>query len=97
MGQLARKEESLKARSELLRGRLEASEARGRGSAAMAAAALGDGSTGKAKAMDSAKALAVKQLQQKKERLVYAIQRLELESKQKERDIRKSLAFVRND
>jgi DASH complex subunit SPC19 len=100
VNQLARKEESLKARSELLKGRLEVSQAR-KGSSGGAGSFGVDGNIGgggmpSGKAMDPAKALEVKQLQQKKERLVYAIQRLELESKQKERELRKSMAFVRD-
>ncbi|KPI44443.1 DASH complex subunit SPC19 [Cyphellophora attinorum] len=99
VNQLARKEESLKARSELLKGRLEVSQAR-KGSSGGLGALRGDrdggGGMSSGRAMDPAKALEVKQLQQKKERLVYAIQRLELESKQKERELRKSMAFVRD-
>lgn len=97
VNQLARKEESLKARSELLKGRLEVSQARTGSS--VGAGSFGqerDMDGGDGKPMDPAKALEVKQLQQKKERLVYAIQRLELESKQKERELRKSMAFVRD-
>lgn len=92
VSQLARKEESLKARSELLKGRLEVGQ--GRAAQRELKAAAGSGSS--AVPLSGAKALEMKRLQQKKERLVYAIQRLELESKQKERELRKSMAFVRD-
>jgi DASH complex subunit SPC19 len=93
VGQLARKEESLKARSELLEGRL----LYGRGkSAAGDAAASSRGAGGVGPPLSEARLLEMKRLQQKKERLQYTIQRLELETKQKERELRKSMAFVRD-
>ncbi|KEF57978.1 uncharacterized protein A1O9_05901 [Exophiala aquamarina CBS 119918] len=91
--QLARKEESLKARSELLKGRLNNSR--------RSSSFGGDGiqpsrtseSTSSAVLSDT-KMLEMKRLQQKKERLQYAIERLELQGKQRERELRKSMAFV---
>lgn len=90
--QLARKEESLKARSELLKGRLNTS---GRNSS------FGGGvqpsrptESTSSTTLSDAKLLEMKRLQQKKERLQYAIERLELQCKQRERELRKSMAFV---
>jgi DASH complex subunit SPC19 len=89
VNQLARKEESLRARSELLEGRLQYGH-KGSGG--------GDSDAQKQQGppVSDARALEMKRLQQKKERLQYAIQRLELETKQKERELRKSMAFVRD-
>lgn len=94
INQLGRKEESLKARSELLEGRLNNS----RRTSSFGAAAQPLRSTGKAAqstGLSDSKMLEMKRLQQKKERLQYAIDRLELQSKQRERELRKSMAFVR--
>ena len=43
-----------------------------------------------------AKMLELKRLRQKKERLQYAVERLELQSKQRERELRKSMAVVKD-
>lgn len=95
VNQLARKEESLRARSELLEGRLQYGSKLSGVEGGRVSAAGGDKSQGGAPLSD-ARALEMKRLQQKKERLQYAIQRLELETKQKERELRKSMAFVRD-
>jgi DASH complex subunit SPC19 len=93
VNQLGRKEESLKARSELLEGRL----LYGRGKSTGEAAAASRGNVGEdGSPLSEARLLEMKRLQQKKERLQYTIQRLELETKQKERELRKSMAFVRD-
>jgi hypothetical protein len=42
------------------------------------------------------KALELKKLRQKKERLQYTVGRLELQSKQRERELRKSMAAVKD-
>ncbi|ETN45517.1 uncharacterized protein HMPREF1541_09349 [Cyphellophora europaea CBS 101466] len=89
VNQLARKEDSLKARSELLEGRLQY----GRKSSLAEAQS---GTKSQAPPLSDARSLEMKRLQQKKERLQYTIQRLELETKQKERELRKSMAFVRD-
>ena len=89
VNQLARKEDSLKARSELLEGRLKY----GRKSSLAEAQS---GTKNQAPPLSDARSLEMKRLQQKKERLQYTIQRLELETKQKERELRKSMAFVRD-
>jgi DASH complex subunit SPC19 len=93
INQLARKEESLKARSELLDGRLNNT----RRSSSFGGGAQPIRPIAKSKppgALGDAKVLEMKRLQQKKERLQYAIERLELQSKQRQRELRKSMAFV---
>jgi DASH complex subunit SPC19 len=97
IAQLGRREESLRARSELLEGRLE-SDRRRRNSSLSGqqptgrAGGLGNG----ARDGTDMKVLELKKLRQKKERLQYAVGRLELESKQRERELRKSMAVVRD-
>lgn len=92
--QLERKEASLQARSELLEGRLN----NDRRSSSLGGNTLpfrnlkSTASTGPG--LSDTKTLEMKRLQQKKERLQYAIDRLELQSKQRERELRKSMAFV---
>lgn len=93
VNQLARKEESLKARSELLEGRISHSKRRSDGRSLGYAAARAPASS---TAVSDAKALQMKRMQQKKEQLQYAIERLELQSKQRERELRKSMAFARD-
>ena len=93
--QLARKEESLKARSELLEGRLQYGRKPSVSSEAQNVRNASTNQAGSAPLSDS-RALEMKRLQQKKERLQYTIDRLELQSKQKERELRKSMAFVQN-
>lgn len=89
VNQLARKEESLKARSELLEGRLQY----GRKSNV---AEVQNNLSSQGPPVSDARAGEMRRLQQKKERLQYTIQRLELETKQRERELRKSMAFVRD-
>ena len=91
MNQLGRKEESLKARYELLDGRLSTPK---RGSSFSQKEAR-KGNSGNGAVLGDDKVKELKRLQQKKERLQYAIERLELQSKQRERELRKSMAFVR--
>ena len=92
VNQLGRKEESLKARYELLEGRLSRPK---RGSSFSGGQAKKpDASTGAVLSEDKVKEL--KRLHQKKQRLQYAIERLELQSKQRERELRKSMAVVRD-
>jgi DASH complex subunit SPC19 len=90
--QLARKEESLKARSELLKGRLNSSRGDSSFDGSVPPSRTAE-STSSASLSDT-KLLEMKRLQQKKERLQYAIERLELQGKQRERELRKSMAFV---
>ena len=105
VGQAGRREESLKARFELLEGRLgngrRASSFGGNG-AGRAAAAVGGERIGEVKVegedrpLSEAQVQELKRLRQKKERLQYAVERLELQSKQRERELRKSMAVVRD-
>lgn len=90
--QLARREQSLKARYELLEGRFgsvrnsTSNQQPDRRSISFPSRPSMPG---------DAKALQLKKLQQKKDQLQFTIERLELQSKQKERELRKSMAFVR--
>lgn len=91
MERLARREQSLKAKCDLQEGRLS-SNSESKSSAARALsqskAARGASSSNAA----AAKALELRRLVQKKERLKYAVDRLELQSTQRERQLRKSMA-----
>ncbi|RAK77181.1 DASH complex subunit SPC19 [Aspergillus fijiensis CBS 313.89] len=94
---LSRREQGLRAKCDLQQGRLYSNEERQqqkrqlankpnpkpRAGAAAAAAA----------ASKAAKAAELRRLIQKKERLQYAVERLELQGKQRERQLRKSMAF----
>jgi DASH complex subunit SPC19 len=94
-GQLSRREESLRARSELLEGRLERD--RRRRSSTLEARQnpkLNFGYSGKEG--NDTKALEVKRRRQKKETLQFAVSRLELESTQRQRELRKSMAAVKD-
>lgn len=92
LNQLARKEQSLKARHELLEGRLSSQKG---SELAQLGRYRGSATVGRASGLPDAKALQMKRLQQRKDQLQFAIERLELQGKQKERDLRKSMAFVR--
>ncbi|KAJ5574194.1 uncharacterized protein N7459_008621 [Penicillium hispanicum] len=90
---LARREQNLKAKCELQEGRLSskentssASRSQSKNSAVMRGRAAG--STGSA----ASKAAELRRLVQKKERLKYVVDRLELQSTQRERQLRKSMA-----
>ncbi|KAL4980423.1 mitotic spindle biogenesis protein Spc19 [Aspergillus desertorum] len=83
---LSRREQGLRAKCELQEGRLN-SESRPN-------MTRGQRRTVSAEPADSAaKALELRRLVQKKERLKYAVERLELQSRQRERQLRKSMAF----
>jgi DASH complex subunit SPC19 len=91
---LKRGEESLRAKSELQEGRIEW----GRSSSGAGAVAKGRSSgqggrgtsvLGEGKGAD--KAAELQRLRQKKERLKYAVERLELQSKQRQRELRRSV------
>ncbi len=88
--ELGRREEGLKARYELLTGRLEGR--RRQSSLGQAGKPSPQDSTEDAKG----RAVEMKLLRQKKERLQYAISGLELQTKQRERELRKSMAVVRD-
>lgn len=94
IAQIGRREESLKARSELLEGRLENDKRRkNNGFEDLPATRRQMSGIGVREGNDS-KALELKRLRQKKERLEYTVGRLELQSKQRERELRKSMAVV---
>jgi DASH complex subunit SPC19 len=81
---LARREDSLRAKCQLQEGRmLDEGRPSSRGSAAVRSSSKSEAST---------KAAELRRLVQKKERLKYAVDRLELQSRQKERELRKSMA-----
>lgn len=89
---MARREQSLIAKADLQEGRLSNPAQAGRHSSASrhSAAGAGASSTG---GLSSLEQLKISQLRQKKERLSYAVGRLELQAGQKERQLRKSMAF----
>lgn len=68
---------------------MNSSESRQSASRANKSAARGSAGQG----ASAAKALELRRLVQKKERLRYAVERLELQSTQRERQLRKSMAF----
>jgi DASH complex subunit SPC19 len=65
----------------------------GRQSSASRQSATGDGAGAAAGGLSSLEQLKISQLRQKKERLSYAVGRLELQAGQRERQLRKSMAF----
>ncbi|GLI80954.1 DASH complex subunit spc19 [Penicillium ochrochloron] len=92
---LARREQSLKAKCDLQEGRLSSNpESRSSSSRAQgqSSAALRGRVAGSSGGSSAAKALELRRLVQKKERLKYAVDRLELQSTQRERQLRKSMA-----
>ncbi|KAL8794751.1 MAG: hypothetical protein Q9195_002705 [Heterodermia aff. obscurata] len=89
LDRLERREQALIARCELLEGRLSSS-----GEEARRASSL---SGGKSRASESGESnerevLRLKQMRAKKERLQYAVERLELQAKQRQRQLRMSIA-----
>ncbi|EMC98147.1 hypothetical protein BAUCODRAFT_66207 [Baudoinia panamericana UAMH 10762] len=90
LDKLERREQSLIAKAELQEGRLSRTSAgANRASGAKApAAATPNG----ADALSAAEELRLQQLRQKKERLSYAVSRLELQAGQRQRQLRKSMA-----
>ncbi|RJE20653.1 hypothetical protein PHISCL_07019 [Aspergillus sclerotialis] len=81
---LARREQALKAKCELQEGRLTSSESR---QANKSSAARTHSSSSATKAAE------LRRLVQKKERLKYVVERLELQRTQRERQLRKSMAI----
>lgn len=79
----------MRAKCELQEGRMNSSESRQNASRPTKSAARGSAGQG----ASAAKALELRRLVQKKERLKYAVERLELQSTQRERQLRKSMAF----
>ena len=91
---LGRREESLRARSELIEGRLSGGGRRSRGSSfGQLGNARPTTKKGAGDADNAARIADMKKLRQRKERLQYAVDRLELQWKQRERELRKSMAM----
>lgn len=94
-----RREEGFRARSELLEGRLEREEVRrslgGRSRKGSVGGSLGGKGGSTAGVATGEKAAELKRLRREKERLRYAVERLELQGRQRERELRKSMAVVR--
>lgn len=94
LDKMARREQSLLAKAELQEGRLSNPSQAARQSSASRQSSTGAGaSTATAGGLSSLEQLKISQLRQKKERLSYAVGRLELQAGQKERQLRKSMAF----
>lgn len=89
LDKLERREKSLIAKAELQEGRLSQPS---RSSYGTAAAARGSGAGGGDGGLSKGEELRMQQLRQKKERLSYAVSRLELQAGQRERQLRKSMA-----
>lgn len=81
LDKLERREKSLIAKAELQEGRLS-----------RPAASKSPGPSGGAGGVDRLEELKLQQLRQKKERLSYAVDRLELQASQRQRQLRKSMA-----
>jgi DASH complex subunit SPC19 len=95
LDKMSRREQSLLAKAELQEGRLSNPSQAGRQSSvsrqsSRGAAGAGNASTG---GLSSLEQLKISQLRQKKERLSYAVGRLEMQAGQRERQLRKSMAF----
>ncbi|PYI25279.1 mitotic spindle biogenesis protein Spc19 [Aspergillus indologenus CBS 114.80] len=96
---LSRREQGLRAKCDLQQGRLYSNEERQQQKRQLAKpkpGAFGDrrqAAAAAAAASNAAKAAELRRLIQKKERLQYAVERLELQGKQRERQLRKSMAF----
>ncbi|RAH42042.1 DASH complex subunit SPC19 [Aspergillus brunneoviolaceus CBS 621.78] len=92
---LSRREQGLRAKCDLQQGRLYSNEERQQQKRQLANKPNPKPRAGAAAAAASkaAKAAELRRLIQKKERLQYAVERLELQGKQRERQLRKSMAF----
>ncbi|PYI19896.1 mitotic spindle biogenesis protein Spc19 [Aspergillus violaceofuscus CBS 115571] len=94
---LSRREQGLRAKCDLQQGRLYSNEERQQQKRQLAKPKPKPGAFGDrrqaAAAAAAAKAAELRRLIQKKERLQYAVERLELQGKQRERQLRKSMAF----
>ncbi|GAM87113.1 hypothetical protein ANO11243_051340 [Dothideomycetidae sp. 11243] len=86
---LARREQSLAAKAELQEGRLS----RASGSLQKPGNSGVGSSSGTGEALSGLQEVKAQQLRQKKERLSYAVGRLEMQASQRERQLRKSMAF----
>lgn len=90
LDKMARREQSLIAKADLQEGRLSNPS---QGGARKSSTSAARQSTAGAGGLSSLEQLKVSQLRQKKERLSYAVGRLELQAGQRERQLRKSMAF----
>lgn len=88
---MARREQSLIAKADLQEGRLyKTAQPSGSSSGGKASSSARQSTAG---GLSSLEQLKMSQLRQKKERLSYAVGRLELQAGQRERQLRKSMAF----
>lgn len=106
LDRLERREQSLVAKCDLQEGRLSSrqsggsgfgsSSSAGRGGSGRHASARGsglaDGESGAGEGEKGREVLRLKQMRQKKERLSYAVERLNLQAQQRERQLRMSMA-----
>jgi len=97
VAKLERRQQALVARSELLEGRLEGGEAGGLRKQRSLDRLVRSASFGKEGGDAGVKALRLKALRQKKERLGYAVERLTLQSQQRQRQLRMSVAATPRD
>jgi DASH complex subunit SPC19 len=103
LDKMSRREQSLLAKAELQEGRLSNPSQAGRQSSASRQSAAGAGAAPSAShsstshastgGLSSLEQLKISQSRQKKERLSYAVGRLEMQAGQRERQLRKSMAF----
>ena len=89
LDKLERREQSLIAKAELQEGRLSRRSSYGAKKVSAGGASAGGEAVGGLTAVEEMK---LQQLRQKKERLSYAVSRLELQAGQRERQLRKSMA-----
>jgi len=89
LDKLERREQSLIAKAELQEGRLSRTDTGRESGAGKRAGSGAPAGGGELSALEQAK---MQQLRQKKERLSYAVSRLELQAGQRERQLRKSMA-----
>jgi len=90
---MSRREQGLIAKADLQEGRLSnAAQPSGRQSSTTSARKSSAGASSAA-GLSNLEQLKMSQLRQKKERLSYAVSRLELQAGQRERQLRKSMAF----
>ncbi|EME38707.1 hypothetical protein DOTSEDRAFT_48250 [Dothistroma septosporum NZE10] len=85
LDKLERREKSLIAKAELQEGRLQQPSRASQGSKSPRMKSAGG--------LEKLEELKYQQLKQKKERLSYAVERLELQANQRQRQLRKSMAF----
>ena len=95
LDKLQRREQSLIAKAELQEGRLSRPAAAQRNSSTARETATANPATERAGAggLSQAEEARLQQMRQKKERLSYAVSRLELQAGQRQRQLRKSMAF----